>query len=168
MIRVRPIDPDRDATAVAEAMVDSSRHHAALEPERYEVLEASIVADDYRRGRQHPSSTPPAERTTLVAELHGDVVGFVDVRVTVPGGGHRPERYGYISEVAVAARARRRGVGAALVRAAEDWARDAGCTWMALDYNARNVDARRFYRERLGYRPAGEIVVKELGAPPRG
>jgi ribosomal protein S18 acetylase RimI-like enzyme len=162
VITVRPFDPDRDAGAVARALVDSSRHHASLEPERYEVLDPEVVAEDYRRGRQHPAGTPPADRTTLVAELDGHVAGVLDVHVAHPGGSHRPFRYGYVVEVAVAEADRRRGVGEALLRAAEDWSRAAGCAWMVLDYNARNADAGRFYRERLGYRPAGEIVVKEL------
>lgn len=162
MIVVRPFEPDRDAEAVADALVDSSRHHASLEPERYSVLDADVVADDYRRGRQHPADTPPGERATLVAELDGRVAGFVDVRVAHPGGSHRPLRYGYVAEVAVAAPARRRGVGAALLGAAEDWARAAGCAYAVLDYNSRNLDAARFYRDRLGYRSAGEIVIKEL------
>jgi len=162
VIVVRPIEAERDADDVAAALVDSSRHHTSLEPERYEVLDPDTVAEEYRRGRQHPASTPPDERATLVAELDGRVLGFVDVRVAHPGGSHRPLRYGYIAEIAVAEADRRRGVGAALLRAAEDWARDRGCSYAVLDYNVRNDDARRFYRDRMGYRPAGEIVVREL------
>lgn len=162
MIVVRPFEPERDADDVADALVDSSIHHTSLEPERYEVLVRATVAEDYRRGRQHPTGTPPAERATLVAELDGHVVGVVDVRVAHPGGSHRPLRYGYVAEIAVAAAARRHGVGAELLRSAEAWARERGCTYAVLDYNARNDDARRFYRDRMGYRPAGEIVLKEL------
>lgn len=162
MIVIRPIEPERDADAVAEALVDSSIHHNSLEPERYDLLDPATVGEDYRRGRQHPSGTPPAERATLVAELDGRVVGVVDVRVAHPGGSHRPLRYGYVAEIAVAAAARRRGVGAELLRAAEAWAREHSCTYAVLDFNTHNDDARRFYRDRMGYRPAGEIVLKEL------
>lgn len=162
VIVVRPMEPERDADAVAEVLVDSSIHHNSLEPERYEVLDPATVAADYRRGRQHPSGTPPVERATLVGELDGRLVGVVDVRVAHPGGSHRPLRYGYVAEIAVAASARRRGVGTELLRAAEAWARERGCTYAVLDYNTHNDDARRFYRDRMGYRPAGEIVLKEL------
>ena len=161
MIEVRPFTP-ADADAVAVAIVDSSIWHAGLEPERYEVLDPATVADDYRHGRQHPSGYRPSERKTLVAELDGAVVGVANLRVVYPAGAHRPLRYGEIAEIAVAAHARRRRVGAALMSAAEEWARAQGCAYTVLDYNARNADAGRFYRDRLGYESAGEIVLKKL------
>lgn len=97
-----------------------------------------------------------------MAEVDEVVVGVVDVRVVRPEGSHRPDLYGYVAELAVAERARRRGAGAALLRAAEDWARERGCRYTVLDYNAHNDDAARFYRERMGYRPAGVIMIREL------
>lgn len=160
-IVVRPFRAD-DADAVAQAIVDSSLHHVSLEPKRYEVLDGTAVAAMYSAGRQHPPGVPANERATLVAELDGSVVGVVDAHVVVPEGAHRRYRYGLLAEVAVTARARRRGVGEALVRAAEAWARERGCQYTVLDYNARNDDAGRFYRERLGYQSAGMIVVKDL------
>jgi len=160
-IVVRPFRPD-DAAAVATAIVDSSIHHVGLEPARYYVLDPEEVAAMYRAGRQHPPYSKPEERASLVGELDGVVVGILDAHVVRPSGAHRPERYGYVAELAVTAPARGRGVGAALLRAAEEWARGAGCAWTVLDYNAANYDAGRFYREQMGYRPAGAIVVKDL------
>jgi GNAT superfamily N-acetyltransferase len=165
-ITVRAFRP-ADADAVARAIVDSSKHHVSLEPKRYEVLDKATVAAMYRAGRQHPPGVRSIERATLVAELDGAVVGVVDTHVIVPEGAHRRLRYGLLAEVAVAAPARRRGVGEALVRAAEVWAREHECVYTVLDYNAYNDDAGRFYRERLGYQPAGMIVAKDLReAPP--
>jgi GNAT superfamily N-acetyltransferase len=172
-IVVRPFRPD-DAAAVATALVDSSIQHVGLEPDRYEVLDPEAVAAMYRAGRQHSPDSKPAERVSLVGELDGVVVGILDAHVVRPAGAHIPEHYGYVAELAVSAAARRHGVGAALLRAAEDWAREAGCAWTVLDYNAANHDAGRFYRDRMGYRSAGAIVVKDLrgkesgGRPMRG
>jgi GNAT superfamily N-acetyltransferase len=151
-----------DAAAVAIAIVDSSIHHTALEPDRYRVLDPAIVAADYRAGLQHPTGQRAEEAATFVAATDGHVVGVVDIHVARPAGAHQPRTYGYIPELAVAADARRLGAGAALMAAAEDWARRHGCAYTVLDYNARNADAGRFYRDRLGYRPAGEIVIKDL------
>jgi GNAT superfamily N-acetyltransferase len=158
---IRPFERE-DADGVAAALVDSAIHHEALEPERYEPLDHSTVAKRYRSGEHHPADLAAEDRTTLVAELDGEVVGMIDIRVTVPGGSHRKLRYGYVAELAVRAAFRRRGIGALLLEAAEDWARRARCTYTVLDYNARNLDAGRFYNERMGYRPAGTIVVKDL------
>ena len=162
VIDVRAFEPTTDSDAVARAIVDSSIWHVGLEPERYQVLDPAVVAADYRHGRQHRPGGKPDEEATLVAELDGQVVGVTNLRVVYPGEAHLPIRYGEIAELAVAAHARRRGVGSALVAAAEAWARERGCAYTVLDYNARNVDAGRFYRDRLGYRPAGEIVLKKL------
>ncbi|MFL5680118.1 MAG: GNAT family N-acetyltransferase [Chloroflexota bacterium] len=165
-IAVRAFRPD-DADAVAQAIVDSSIHHVSLEPKRYEVLDAAKVAAMYRAGTQHPAGVRSIERATLVAELDGSVVGVVDTHVVFPEGAHQRFRYGLLAEVAVVAGARRHGVGEALVRAAEAWARERDCVYTVLDYNAYNDDAGRFYRDRLGYQSAGMIVVKDLReAPP--
>jgi GNAT superfamily N-acetyltransferase len=162
VIDVRPFDAATDADAVAQAIVDSSIWHAGLEPERYRVLHGATVADDYRNGRQHRAGGKPDEQATLVAELDGRVVGVADLRVVYPAGAHQLLRYGEIAELAVAAHARSKGVGTALVAAAEEWARERGCVYTVLDYDARNLDAGRFYRDRLGYSSAGEIVLKKL------
>ena len=160
-ITVRELRPG-DVPDVARAIVDSSVHHVGLEPERYEVLDPATVTARYAAGAQHPRGVPANERASLVAEVDGRVVGILDVHVARPEGAHKPERYGFIEELAVAEGARSRGVGAALLRAAEEWAREHACAYTALDYNARNDRAARFYRERMGYRPAGMIVIKDL------
>jgi GNAT superfamily N-acetyltransferase len=160
-VRVRPFRPD-DAAAVARALVDSSIHHAALEPARYEIQDEEAIADTYRLGRQHDQTAPPDEHATFVAEIDGGVVGVLDIHVARPGSAHRRLRYGWIDEVAVAATARGRGAGSALIAEAEAWARARGCTYSGLDHNAYNEAAGRLYRERLGYEPAGVILVKPL------
>jgi GNAT superfamily N-acetyltransferase len=160
-ITVRPFRPD-DAEAVARALVDSSTQHAALEPARYEVQDPAAIAEHYLAGRQHDPTARPEEQATFVAELDGVVVGVLDIHVARPGSAHRRLRYGWIDEVAVAEPARGRGVGTALLQTAEAWARALGCAYTGLDHNAYNDAAGRLYRERLGYQPAGVILVKPL------
>lgn len=55
----------------------------------------------------------------------------------------------------VAPAARRRGMGAALVRLVEEWARDHGRVDVELWSDTRFADAHRLY-ERLGYVPDGD------------
>ncbi len=59
--------------------------------------------------------------------------------------------------VYVSPRARGRGVIDALIRAATDWARDAGYPELTLDVHERNVVAIGSYR-RAGFDVVGEFV----------
>jgi GNAT superfamily N-acetyltransferase len=60
-----------------------------------------------------------------------------------------------VTKMLVHRRARRHGVGAALMRAAEALARDAGKTLLVLD-TVTGSDAARLY-ERLGWQRVGDI-----------
>jgi ribosomal protein S18 acetylase RimI-like enzyme len=55
------------------------------------------------------------------------------------------ETDGYIGELAVAAHAVRRGIGRALIAAAETWARDRGLRHLTLQTGSANIPARHFY-----------------------
>jgi hypothetical protein len=48
------------------------------------------------------------------------------------------------------------------MQAAEAWARLAGAQAMMVDTGAKNSQAQRFYRERMGYRDIGVILIKPL------
>jgi len=58
---------------------------------------------------------------------------------------------GQILGLVVAEKARRFGVGRALMAAAEDWARDKQCVKVILRSSVRRTEAHEFY-ERIGYR----------------
>ena len=97
---------------------------------------------------------PAAGARLLVAEdpASGDVLGTVQVVLAQPE--NQPHR-GDIAKMLVHRRARRRGIGAMLMRAAEDTARAAGKTLLVLD-TATGSDAERLYR-RLGWTRVGDI-----------
>src|SRR5262249_44456011 len=97
-----------------------------------------------------------------VSDGTGDCVGYAIVIVDFPQmqtGTFRPARYAFIDDMAVAEPARGRGVGTALIKAAEALARDHGAEGMALDTQADNTGALRFYREHIGYR---DVLVRLL------
>ena len=58
---------------------------------------------------------------------------------------------GYIGELAVASHAVRRGIGRALIAAAETWAQDRGLRHLTLHTGMANIPARHFYAA-LGFR----------------
>jgi GNAT superfamily N-acetyltransferase len=92
------------------------------------------------------AAAPQAQ--VLVAEVDGAVAGFAGV-CAVPHLA-RPGRFARLSGLAVGAPHRRRGVGAALVRAAEELGRRWDCDAMEITSSRRRADAPGFYRA-LGY-----------------
>ena len=78
----------------------------------------------------------------LVAVDAAGIAGVISVR---PSAHFTGERDGYIGELVVADRASRRGIGRALVAAADAWARDHGLRNLTLHTGAFNTNARAFY-----------------------
>ncbi len=99
------------------------------------------IADDVRTG----------VRALMIADDASGVVGTVQLILALPE--NQPHRAD-ISKMLVHRRARRRGIGAALMRAAEDAARQAGKKLLVLD--TASDDAERLYA-RLGWQLAGTI-----------
>lgn len=101
------------------------------------------------------------ERALLIAETAGEVIGTVQLILSLPE--NQPHRAD-VAKMLVHRRARRAGLGAALMRAAEDTARDCGRSLLVLD-TVSGGDAARLY-ERLGWQRCGEIPGYALW--PRG
>jgi ribosomal protein S18 acetylase RimI-like enzyme len=99
--------------------------------------------------------------TVLVAADGDAIAGVISVRACRHFTG---ERDGYIGELAVSKRAARRGVGSALVEAAEGWAREQGLVNLTLLTGAFNTGARAFYAA-LGFT---EEEVRLTRAVPTG
>lgn len=149
----------QDAEGVTWVYLESAEYHAGLDPERYWVPAPEDIEARYRDGRQHPTD---AEAVTLVAELGGEIVGFVDVRLTQsPDPMHRELTYCHIVEIAVSGRHQGHGIGAKLLSAAESWGRERSAEFGLLEYLAVNSSAAAFY-ERLGYRPGSINAIKRL------
>jgi GNAT superfamily N-acetyltransferase len=108
------------------------------------------VADGVGRG----------ERALLVAEDGGDIIGTVQLILGQPQ--NQPHRAD-LSKMLVHRRARRRGVGEALLKTAESVARECGKSLLVLD--TASGDAERLY-VRLGWQRCG--VVPGYALWPRG
>ena len=92
------------------------------------------------------------ERVLLVAEDDaGGILGTVQLVLDQPE--NQPHRAD-LSKMLVHRRARRRGLGAQLMQAAEACAREAGKTLLVLD--TASADAERLY-ERMGWQRCGVI-----------
>lgn len=98
-------------------------------------------------------------RVVLVAETGGTLIGCLSTSVMRVL--HRPAPVGRISMMVVDAGSRNRGIGAQLVRAAEEELRAQGCYMVEVTSHMRRGDAHRFY-ERLGYEKTSVRLMRML------
>ncbi|MGE0744586.1 MAG: N-acetyltransferase family protein [Rhodospirillales bacterium] len=130
-VRVRAATPD-DAEAIA-AMARALSVSDGGRPSR-------LTAETFRRDGFGPE---PAFQA-VIAEADGTPAGYA---VFYPGYDTDSASRGvYLSDLYVSARARRAGVGSALMAAVADRCRQAGGRWMFWSVLRRNRSARRFYR----------------------
>ncbi len=102
---------------------------------------------------------PDPRSTVLIAQnADGTRLGFISLKVReVVGGVER----GHVADLGVIEEARRMGVGSALMRAGEAWARERGLPVLSLDIWATNERARAFY-ESMGYSAESSCLFKRL------
>jgi len=87
------------------------------------------------------------QRCLIVAESSGSLVGFAV-------GSLQPERVAELESIAVAASARRAGIGRALCKAIVNWCRDQGATQVVLEVRATSAAAIALYVS-LGFTQIG-------------
>jgi ribosomal protein S18 acetylase RimI-like enzyme len=99
----------------------------------------------------------------LVAEADGAVVGFATVLAQVVSErlDDPPDSYAIVTDLAVLESMRRRGIGGALLREAESYARAAGATELRIGVLSENRPARDLYLA-AGFVPYVETLSKRL------
>ena len=134
-----------EADAAALAMLATAMDHPSGEAAMRRRMALLAGRDEYR---------------TLVAERGGRVVGLAALAWgwTIVDDEPQPR----VVALSVAPEERGRGTGAALMAAAEAWARERGAATLRLTTAARRKRAHRFY-EGLGYERTGFRYVKRLG-----
>jgi GNAT superfamily N-acetyltransferase len=129
-LSVRPRRVVEDARGVARLMLESSVYYATLAPDCFAPVDDDGLVDWLSEDGDWLAD--PAN-TALVADLHGEVIGYLEASIQRPTAvarfsGNRDAREPrlFINAVVTAERHKRRGVATALVEAAEAWARDHG------------------------------------------
>jgi ribosomal protein S18 acetylase RimI-like enzyme len=123
--------------------------HAALYPADFKGnVDAANVASFFERAAAKPESS------IAIAEQDGLPVGYIwfDISARPENAFKPPQSFVYIHHVSVAADARRRGVGSAMLAYAKEKARAAGAEEVRLDTWIANVEAQRFF-EAHGFAP---------------
>ena len=158
-VLIRPAT-DADLDALVDLDLASARHHASLDPGHLQVPEREPVAAFLNRRLANRN------RRMLVAIVECEVVGTVDVTMTEapdPGSIYRSIPTADLG-ITVAEGWRNRGIGQALMAAAELDARARGARQIILDLHAANDGALRLY-QRLGYETYGLLMRRDLYPP---
>ncbi|WP_158501780.1 GNAT family N-acetyltransferase [Vitiosangium sp. GDMCC 1.1324] len=110
------------------------------------------------------AARPPGTEMLIAEDAAGTRLGFIFLE---PQTDYFTElRHGHISDIAVSKEGEGRGVGRALMEAAEAWALAQGFGHLTLNVFSRNGNARGFY-ERMGYGEDTVRLYKPLGESSR-
>jgi ribosomal protein S18 acetylase RimI-like enzyme len=158
MTQIREYRPE-DAAGVEECFVVLQDHERSVEPLRAPGRDVLKPYLEFMFKRLEERGG-----VVFVAEAEGKIVGFVclwlrnreDEMMNVPG------EYAYVSDLVVMPEFRGRRLGYELLRAAEDYARSHGATWLKIGVLARNERARRLYVD-FGFEEKAVFLSKELG-----
>jgi GNAT superfamily N-acetyltransferase len=151
MVRVRPYVPTDRAFALSLAARLTIGMPAWRDRQSWLSAVEGWIAGSIER---HTNTT-----MVFVAEDHqGEPLGFATVSDDTHFTG---QRQAYIGELATSETAEGRGVGAALVSACEQWAREQGYPILALTTGAANARALGFYHH-LGFQDEDVKLIKLL------
>jgi GNAT superfamily N-acetyltransferase len=148
----------REGTAAdRDFVIDTARRFAAFGPPPWrsalEVVAGEVrCLDEFFDGRLKGPAL-------LIAEDAGVPVGFAFLEPAVDY--FSGDTHGHVGMIAVTEAAEGRGAGAALMRAAEDWAKATGYQKLTLNVFEGNRRAREMY-ERFGYQVETVRYVKIL------
>lgn len=147
--RIRLVDPNSnsDLQGLADILIDCVEDGASVS---FMLPISRTKADAFWHSTA--ASMKQGERIVIVAEDATGIVGTVTVIWAQPE--NQPHR-GDVAKMLVHRRARRRGIGAKLLAAAEQAALQAGKTLLVLD-TVTDTDAFRLY-QRMGWQRCGEI-----------
>jgi GNAT superfamily N-acetyltransferase len=146
---VRAWVPERDRQAVLALGVELQEHERALRPSR---RQGAAMVEEYLARIEAHLADPARDGALFVAEEGGAVLGFLACSAEED---LLEEERGevVIQELIVARRARRRGLGRALVDAARRFAAERGIRRLLVSSLAANGEARAAYLA-LGFRPS--------------
>ena len=102
---------------------------------------------------------PSSDAELFIAEDDGEAVGFL--HLTTADDYYSASETAHVADVVVAPAASGRGVGAALLGYAEEWARKRGFAMLTLNVFIANHGARNLYA-RLGFQEEWIRCIKRL------
>lgn len=161
---IREVRPG-DGEAIARMHVENAAYYRKLDPESFRRPDENGLAEfvEPRAGANSDTAL------SLVAEVDGEIAGHLDARLLLPDETARFQMVPYlaaprlwIDSVGTFKQFWRRGVGKALVEAAETWAHDRGATIVMCDTWLGSPVSLPFWESRMGYKRRAVILEKRL------
>ncbi len=146
----------RDLEGLVALWLDLIEQHAGIDP----AFELRPGAEDELR-RLLEAQLRDREAAVFVREASGRLAGFCSVHIARAPPVHREVARAEITDVAVRAEQRRRGIGRALAEAALAWVRERGVSRVEVRVAARNAEGQRFWRA-LGFGPFVDVLQRRL------
>jgi GNAT superfamily N-acetyltransferase len=160
-VSVRTAQPG-DVPALVQLRIANAERHAGLDPAGHRIPESAPVRRDF----EELLRDSPGDIVVLVAEVEGTVAGMAELVIrSTPPPDHQilvPRLMADLHTV-VLERFRGRGIGTALVRAAERHAAQSGVAGLMAPVLAPNTEAVDFY-SRAGFGSHGVVLRKDLPA----
>jgi len=158
--RIRPFAPE-DLPALRELVAEMQDAEREIDPR---LLPGASMAVAYTEAMLHRCETHGG--AVLLAEREGRVVGFVGLAAAIEEDelDQPPGAYALVTDLAVSRPQRGRGIGGALLAAAEGLSRAQGAAELRIALLAGNAPAARLYRA-AGFVPYLEIMRNDLEGP---
>jgi GNAT superfamily N-acetyltransferase len=164
-LAVRPARPG-DAADLARNWIDGARHYAELDADAFQVPPLEGLVGWFEELLQRPRSE---DAVWLVAEVDGRVVGDVAARLERPTEDAARQVLRdlgrvrlYVDALGVETAYRRRGVGAQLMHAVEEWGRGQGAVRSVLTTYHTSPLSVPFYEQGMGYQRRSIVFEKRL------
>jgi ribosomal protein S18 acetylase RimI-like enzyme len=149
---IRPGRRD-DAAEAARLWMQSAEEHTAHDP-----VYATAAGAEKTMRRFLADLATSGHSFLFVALAGGRTVGFISGELREGSPTFLPKTWASVDDVFVEPDHRNLGMGRALLRSVEAWAKERGASGVSLQVAAANARARKFYEE-LGFR---EISVYEV------
>ena len=161
LVLIREFDEKAHLAGVRACLIELQDFERSLDPR---LPSGAEIVDDFIPKMMVRCAT--CDGMVLVAELNEAVVGFVTILAKVKSEEIEEGdiEYGLVSDVVVASKYRKQGIGRKLLEAAESYAKLHGVRWLRIGVLAENHSADGLY-DSMGFKRLYIEREKELTGP---
>ncbi len=156
-----------DAAVMARIWTGTCAYYAEMDAAVYQVPGQEGLVEWFERLLSAPSSAE--DEVTFVAELDGQVAGWVEAELQAPADDADKQMLRdlgrarvIVNNLAVDHSRWHAGIGTALMNAAEEWGKERGAEVAGLDTYVESPVSVPFYEKRMGYSRYSIMFRKHL------